>query len=143
MAENKKYLIDYSAGRIDCPNLERRIGWGLARYAYKFALDYGFELYESDIKWIENNISKNSQNNIRDMFWRLDDAYTNEKAKSRFLLDYHATFFEQFIDLYGIPPNVNRFFIYIVGVLRSYYKTKINPASYQHFFIERWIETCR
>ena len=86
MINDKKYPTDFRKGRIDCPNIEQRIGDLLADCAYKFALDYGFELYESDVQWIENNISKNSQNNIRNIFWQIDDAYTNEKNQSKFLM---------------------------------------------------------
>lgn len=143
MVENKKYPIDLRKGRVNCPNIEQRIGDLLAKYAYKFALDYGFELYESDVQWIENNISKNSQNNIRDIFWQVDDAYTNTNAHSKFLLDYLATFFEQFIDTPDIPANVNQFLIYVVGKFFAYYKTKINSAPYQHFFTEKWIRKSR
>ncbi|MBQ6027218.1 MAG: hypothetical protein IJL21_01535 [Alphaproteobacteria bacterium] len=133
MVENKKYQIDLRKGRVNCPNIEQRIGDLLAKYAYNFAVDYGFELYESDVQWIENNISKNSQNNIRDIFWQVDDAYTNGKKHSKFLLDYLATFFEQFIDTPDIPANVNRLLIYIVGKHFAHYKIKINSAPYQHF----------
>lgn len=143
MVENKKYPVNNKTGKVECPNIEQRIGNLLANCAYKFALDYGFELYESDVQWIENNISKNSQSNIRDIFWRVDDAYTNEKAKSKFLLDYQATFFEQFIDASGIPPNVNQFLIYVVGKFCAYYKIKIDSAPGQHFFTKRWIRKTR
>lgn len=147
MIENKKYPIDYKKGRVVCPNIERRIGDILADHAYKFACDFKFELYESDIQWIENNISKNSQNNTRAIFWKIDNSYirTDGKRRSRFTLDYEATFFEQFIDTPGIPTNVNRLLIYTVGHLRGAYKDAIcSVAPYQHFFIERWLEkTCR
>ena len=33
MVENKKYPIDIRKGRIDCPNIEQRIGELLAHYA--------------------------------------------------------------------------------------------------------------
>ncbi len=139
MINDKKYPIDFRNGRIDCPNIEQRVGNLLADCVYKFAFDYGFELYESDVRWIENNISKNSQNNIRDIFWQIDDAYTNEKKHSKFLLDYQATFFEQFIDTPDIPANVNRLLIYVVGKFFAHYKIKIDSAPYQHFFVECWL----
>lgn len=143
MIENKKYPTDLINGCIDCPNIEQRIGDLLADCAYKFALDYGFELYESDVQWIENNISKNSQNNIRDIFWQVDAAYLNGKKHSKFLLDYQATFFEQFIDTPDIPANVNQLLIYVVGIFFRHYKTKIDSAPYQHFFTEKWIRKTR
>ena len=65
MIENKKYTIDYRKGRLDCSNAEQRIGDTLCRAVWRMALDFGLTgLYESDIQWIENNITKNSQNNI-------------------------------------------------------------------------------
>ena len=143
MIENKKYPVNHKKWHIECPNIERRIGDLLANHAYEFSCDFGFELYESDIQWIENNISKNSQNNTRDIFWKIDDAYTDETKHSKYVLDYEATFFEQFIDTSGIPSNVNRLLIYTVGNLRAHYKSAIRSAPYQHFFIERWMETCR
>ncbi|MBP5794548.1 MAG: hypothetical protein J6W41_00840 [Alphaproteobacteria bacterium] len=141
MIKDKKYKFD-ADGHMDCPNIERRIGIFLSGMAYSAWLDFGIELYESDIQWIENNITKNSTNNIRDIFWRLD-SWERGKNISPYHLDYTATFFEQFIDMPGIPRNVNRLFIYAVGVNRFYYNIKIAPTPYQHFFIERWMETCR
>lgn len=90
---------------------------------------------------IENNISKNSQNNTRDIFWKIDDAYNNPQNKSKFLLDNMATFFEQFIDTLGIPPNVNRLLIYTVGTLRAWAMMQ-KLAPYQHFLTQRWMEKC-
>ncbi len=140
MTENKKYPIDLIYGRVDCPNIEQRIGKKLNQLAFKMALDFGFDgLYESDIQWIENNITKNSKNNIRDIFWK-QDGYTRETHKNKYFLDYQATFFEQFIDAPGIPLNVKRLLIYTVGIMRAHYGKK---APYQHFFIERWMEICR
>lgn len=143
MKKDKKYPIDYRNSSIKCPNIEQRIGETLSSYAYTFGLDYGLDgLYESDIQWIENNITKNSKNNIRDIFWK-QDSYTRETHKNKYILDYHATFFEQFIDAPGIPLNVKRLLIYTVGIMHAYYDTKIEVEPYQHFFIERWMETCR
>lgn len=137
MIENKKYPIDLGKGRVDCPNLERRIGKYLSREAFKAGWIFGVELYESDIQWIENNISKNSQNNNRDILWRFDNY-----GCSPYLLDYIATFFESFIDTPGIPRNVNRILICAVGRCRAWY-SKAETEPYQHFFIERWLEKCR
>ena len=68
---DKKYSIDYRNGGINCPNIEQRVGKILSSRIYKCGLDFGFDgFYESDIQWIENNITKNSQNNIRDIFWK-------------------------------------------------------------------------
>lgn len=143
MTENKKYPIDLRYERVDCPNIERRIGNTLNHDAWAMAVDFGLDgLYESDIQWIENNITKNSKNNIRDIFWK-QDSYTRETHKNKYILDYYATFFEQFIDAPGIPLNVKRLLVYTVGITHSYYDTKIEVEPYQHFFIERWMETCR
>ena len=138
MTENKKYPIDLRKGCVDCPNTEQRIGKKLNQLAFKMALDFGFDgLYESDIQWIENNISKNSQNNNRDILWCFDNY-----GHSPYLLDYIATFFESFIDTPGIPRNVNRILICAVGRCRAWY-SKMETEPYQHFFIERWLEKCR
>ena len=96
MTEDKKYPIDLIHGCVDCPNIEQRIGENLNHLAFKMALDFGFDgLYESDIQWIEKHITKNSQNNIRDIFWK-QDSYTHETHNNRYFLDYQTTFFEQF-----------------------------------------------
>lgn len=143
MTEDKKYLIDYRAGGLDCPDIERRIGTTLPAQMYSYGINLGFDgFYESDIQWIENNITKNSQNKNRDIFWRLDSCLDREKNISPYFLDYTATFFEQFIDMPGIPRNVNGLLIYTVGRLRAWYNVE-TVALYQHFFIERWMETCR
>lgn len=143
MTENKKYPIDLRAGGVDCPNIERRIGKILNHQAWGMGVDYGFDgLYESDIQWIENNITKNSKNNIRDICWG-QDSYTPKTHNNKHILAYRATFFEQFIDTPGIPQNVKRLLIYTVGNLRAWYYIKRKTAPYQHFFVERWMETCR
>lgn len=143
MIKDKKYPIDSIYGRVDCPNIEQRIGKKLNQLAFKMALDFGFDgLYESDIQWIENNISKNSQNNIRDIFWK-QDSYTRETHKNKYILDYQATFFEQFIDAPDIPLNVKQLLIYAVGNIRGHYYRTRKVKPYQQFFIERWMETCR
>jgi hypothetical protein len=136
MVENKKYPIDIDNGRIDCPNIEQRIGRLLANYAYKA----GVELYESDIQWIENNITKNSQNKNRDILWLFEDYFSQpeKKYKSPYICDYVATFFESFIDISGIPDNVNRLLIVAVGRIRVACK-KRDIMPYQHFFVETWL----
>jgi len=137
MTENKKYPIDLRKGRVDCPNLERRIGECLSQEAFRAGWYFGVELYESDIQWIENNISKNSQNKNRDILWRFDNF-----GRSPYLLDYIATFFESFIDTPGIPRNVNRILICAVGNCRAWYQ-KQEVAPYQHFFVESWLRKTR
>lgn len=141
MTENKKYKFD-ADGHMNCPNIERRIGICLSGKAYSAWLDFGIELYESDIQWLENNITKNSTNNIRDIFWRLD-SFERGKNISPYFLDYTATFFEQFIDMPGIPRNVNRLLIYTVGYERFYYNIKKAPTPYQHFLVESWLRKTR
>ena len=141
MINDKKYPIDFRNGRIDCPNIEQRIGRLLANYAYKAGFDFGIELYESDIQWIENNITKNSQNKNRDILWRFEDYFNSSKEKkdkSPYITDYLATFFESFIDTPGIPDNVNRLLIVAVGRIRVACK-KRNMMPYQHFFVETWL----
>ena len=139
MIKDKKYPMDYIYGSS---NIEQRIGQILSSHAYKCGPAFGFDgFYESDIQWIENNITKNSQNKNRDIFWRFDSNW--EKYISPYFLDYTATFFKSFIDTPGIPRNVNRLLIATVGYMRAWYNKTQEPALYQHFFIERWLETCR
>ena len=139
MTEDKKYLIDYRAGGLDCPDIERRIGqilnWCMAS---SFGLD---GLYESDIQWIENNITKNSKNNIRDIFWK-QDSYTYKTHTNIYFLDYTATFLEQFMDTPGIPQNVNSLLWFVVGKMRAWYNIE-KPQSYQHFLVESWMRKTR
>jgi len=143
MINDKKYLIDYRAGSLDCPNIEQRIGKMLSSYMFKFGSGFGLDgFYESDIQWIENNITKNSKNNIRDIFWK-QDSYTHETHKNRYLLDYTATFLEQFIDTPGIPQNVNSLLWFVVGKMRAWYDIKVGSAPYQHFLVERWMDKTR
>ena len=128
---------------MDCPNIERRIGQILNHEAWCMASSFGLDgLYESDIQWIENNITKNSKNNIRDIFWK-QDSYTYKTHKSRYLLDYTATFLEQFIDTPGIPQNVNSLLWFVVGKMRAWYDIKVKSAPYQHFLVERWMDKTR
>lgn len=138
MIKDKKYPIDYRYGSLDCPNIEQRIGETLSGFMYNCGIDLGFDgFYESDIQWIENNITKNSQNKNRDIFWRLD-SWERGKNISPYFLDYTATFFEGFIDTPGIPRNVNRLLIATVGCMRAYYQ-KRKPEPYQHFLVESWL----
>ena len=138
MSEDKMYPIDLRKGRVDCPNIESRIGESLSIYAYKAMRDFGIALYESDIRWIENNIVNNSQNRNRDIFWRIEDYYNHKEYRSPYFLDYEYTFFESFIDTPGIPANVNRLLIYTAGYLHNWVR-KLKLMPYQHFFVEAWL----
>lgn len=139
---DKKYPIDYRKGSICCPNIEQRVGKILSSHMYKCGLDFGFDgFYESDIKWIENNITKNSQNKNRDIFWRFED-YTHAKNISPYILDYMTTFFQGFIDKPGISRSVNRLLISTVGYMRAWYQ-KWEPEPYQHFLVESWLRKNR
>ena len=143
MINDKKYLIDYGAGSLDCPNIEQRIGKILSSYMFKFGFAFGLDgFYESDIQWIENNITKNSKNNIRDIFWK-QDSYTHKTHTNRYFLDYTATFLEQFMDTPGIPQNVNRLLWFVVGKMRAWYDIKVESAPYQHFLVEMWMDKTR
>ena len=139
MSGDKKYSINFTEGCIDCPNIKSRIGDNLAHYAYKAGRDLGLELYESDIQWIENHIIKNSQNRNRDIFWQIEDYIVgHQKYSSPYFRDYYASFFEVFIDTPGIPNNVNRLLIYVVGIVRAWYR-KQKTMPYQHFLVESWL----
>ena len=142
MVENKKYPIDYRNGCIDCPNLEQRIGSLLANMCYKAGVNFGVELFESDIQWIENNISKTSLNNNRDIFWRLDTTF-HAPERSPYFMDYVMTFFKKFIDMPGIPPNVNRILLYLDGAYSFWYQRRANIPPYQHFFVDSWMRKTR
>ena len=138
MIKDKKYPIDYRKGSICCPNIEQRVGEILSSYMYICGCDFGFDgFYESDIQWLENNITKNSRNKNRDIFWQID-SWERGKNISPYLLDYAATFFESFIDTPGIPRNINRLLIVTVVHIRVWYE-KLETEPYQHFFIESWL----
>lgn len=139
MIKDKKYPIDYRKGSIKCPNIEQRVGETLSSHMYKCGVDFGFDgFYESDIQWLENNITKNSRNKNRDIFWQMENSWEHGKHISPYFLDYTATFFEGFIDTPGIPRNINRLLIITVGYMRVWYQ-KWEPEPYQHFFIESWL----
>ncbi len=143
MINDKKYTIDYKYGGLDCSDIERRIGKKLNHEAFVMAMSFGFNgLYESDIQWIEDNITKNSKNNIRDIFWK-QDSYTHETHTNEYFLDYTATFLEQFMNTPGIPQNVNRLLCFAVGNRRAWYDIKVKSAPYQHFLVERWMDKTR
>lgn len=143
MINDKKYTIDDEHGGLDCPDIERRIGQRLNREAWCMARAFGLDgFYESDIQWIENNITKNSKNNIRDIFWK-QDSYTHKTHTNRYFLDYTATFLEQFMDTPGIPQNVNRLLWFVVGEMRAWYDIKVESAPYQHFLVEMWMDKTR
>lgn len=142
MINDKKYPIDYEHAGLDCPDIERRIGRRLNHEAFLMAMFFGLDgLYESDIQWIENNITKNSKNNIRDIFWK-QDSYTYETHTNIYFLDYLATFLEQFMDTPGIPQNVNCLLWCAVGKMRAWYNIE-KPQSYQHFLVESWMRKTR
>ena len=144
MINDKKYLIDYRTGSLDCPNIEQRIGKMLSSYMFKFGSGFGLDgFYESDIQWIENNITKNSQNRNRDILWRFDDYINHQEYYSPYISDYSATFLEQFMDTPGIPQNVNRLLWFAVGRMRAWYDIKMGSAPYQHFLVERWMDKTR
>lgn len=139
MIKDKKYPIDYRKGSINCPNIEQRIGNVFPEHMYICGCDLGFDgFYESDIQWLEKNITKNSRNKNRDIFWQIDNSWEHGKYISPYFLDYMATFFQGFIDTPGIPRNVNRLLIVTVGYMRAWYE-EVEMKPYQHFFIESWL----
>ena len=75
--------------------------------------------------------------------WILENSCSEGHKRSPYLLDYIVTFFKKFIDTPGIPPNVNRILLYLNGNYRFWYSQKWTASKHQHFFVEKWLETCR
>ena len=132
--EDILYELSYEdyKGTPTLPDIERRIGSRLYRTAAKYKL----KLNESDVIWIENNISKNSKH--RDLFWLIDS--TEPKNRNIETLNYIATFFNQFIDMPDIPRNVNKVLIALSGEYWAWYKKWVKDFGSRDFLIERWLE---
>ena len=108
--------------------LERRIGWILPC----MAKDAKYDLYESDVKWIEKNI-------VTHPLFRTVHK-TIEYGLNGF--EYRVIFFERFLDMPGIPPRVNKLLAYEIGFCKEMNKTqnddKVPPT--QRFFCELWLQ---
>lgn len=110
------------------PELERRIGDSL----YAFGCDGKYELYESDVLWIEKNITSHP-------LFRVVDK-TAQRGLN--VYEYNNIFYEQFLNAPKIPKRVQKLLTYSLGVCKEYNKRQNNnkiPET-QRFFCELWLE---
>jgi len=121
--EDKKVKVSY-----ENEELEKRIGWILVAMAEHAK----YELYESDVKWIEKNIATHP------LFRTVNKTVENGPN----VFEYQVLFFERFLDMPGIPPRVNKLLAYEIGFCREMNKRQNNnkvPAN-QQFFCELWLQ---
>lgn len=121
--EDKKVNVSYNN-----EELKKRIGWILVSMA-AFAK---YELYESDVRWIEKNIA------IHPLF-----RTVHETVQTGFnCYEYQVLFFERFLDAPGIPPRVNKLLAYEIGLCNEMNKRQNDdkvPLT-QRFFCELWLQ---
>lgn len=121
--EDKKVNVSY-----DNEELKKRMGWILVGTAE----DAKYELYESDVQWIEKNIATHP------LFRTVHE--TIEYGSNKF--EYLVIFFERFLDISGIPPRVNKLLVYEIGWCNNmnrkenYNKVPVD----QRFFCELWLQ---
>jgi len=113
------------------PDIERRIGGTL----YSFAEDIQYELYESDIQWIEKNIASHP-------LFRVVEKTVQTGPN---VYEYHCIFYEQFLDMPKIPKRVQKLLAYTLGIYKEYNKRQNhnNVPQNQRFFCELWLERMR
>ena len=109
----------------DNQELKKRIGWILVCMAE----DAKYELYESDVQWIEKNIASHP------LFRTIHE--TIEGGLNCF--EYLVIFFERFLDTPDIPPRVNKLLVYEIGYSMEMNKRHKMPVS-QRFFCELWLQ---
>ena len=121
--EDKKVNVSYSN-----EELKKRIGWILvcmAEYAK-------YELYESDVQWIEKNIASHPLfRTINETLWGGPNGF-----------EYQVIFFERFLDIPGIPPRVNKLLLYEIGYCKEMNRRQNDdkvPVT-QRFFCELWLQ---
>ena len=121
--EDKKVNVSYGN-----EELKKRIGWILLSTAE----DAKYELYESDVQWIEKNIASHPLfRTINKTLWGGPNVY-----------EYQIVFFERFLDVPGIPPRVNKLLAYEIGWCREMNKQQNGykvPVT-QRFFCELWLQ---
>ena len=112
----------------DNEELKKRIGWILVCMAEGAK----YELYESDVKWIEKNIATHPLFRI---------VHKTVETGSN-VYEYQVIFFEPFLDVPGIPPRVNKLLAYEIGFCAEMNKmqnnNKVLPT--QRFFCELWLQ---
>ena len=120
--EDKKVNVSYGN-----EELKKRIGWILvcmAEYAK-------YELYESDVQWIEKNIATHPLfRTVHKIEYGLND------------FEYQVIFFERFLDIPGIPPRVNKLLVYEIGYCNELNRKQNHdkvPVT-QRFFCELWLQ---
>ncbi len=121
--EDKKINVSYGN-----EELKKRIGWILvctAEYAK-------YELYESDVQWIEKHIASHP------LFRTINTTMMGGPN----VYEYPVLFFEQFLDMPGIPSRVNKLLAYEIGFDMEMNKGQNNnkvPVT-QRFFCELWLQ---
>jgi hypothetical protein len=121
--EDKKVNVSYGN-----EELKKRIGWILVCMAEHAK----YELYESDVQWIEKNIATHPL--FRTVHKTIEHGLNN--------FEYQVIFFERFLDIPGIPPRVNKLLIYEIGHCKEMNKMQNNnkvPPT-QRFFCELWLQ---
>ena len=121
--EDKKVNVSY-----DNEELKKRIGWILVCMAEHAK----YELYESDVQWIEKNIATHP------LFRAVHE--TIEYGLNGF--EYQVIFFERFLDIPGIPPRVNKLLVYEIGYCNEMNRRDNDdkvPVT-QRFFCELWLQ---
>lgn len=127
MTENKKYKLK------EHPELLSRIGGWL----YYWGHEGNFELSETDIQWIERNITTHR------LFRAVEGKVYGFGHPNVYA--YVVEFLKMFLDTPKIPLQVNKLLIFVIGICKKYdkdqYRAPIEPE--REFFIRRWMETCR
>lgn len=121
--EDKKVNVSYGN-----EELKKRIGWILLSTAE----DAKYELYESDVQWIEKNIASHP------LFRTINKTLCGGPN----VYEYQIVFFERFLDIPGIPPRVNKLLAYEIGWCREMNKQQNGykvPVT-QQFFCELWLQ---
>ena len=127
MIENKVYFLKKN------PELQSRIGGWL----YNLGRDANFELSETDVRWIERNITSHR-------LFRVIEGNVSPYGHSN-TYAYVAEFFLMFLDTPETPVKVNKLLVYVIGICKTFdknqYEASIEPTRI--FFIQRWMEICR
>ena len=91
-----------------------------------------YELYESDVQWIEKNIVTHPLfRTINETLWGGPNGF-----------EYQVIFFERFLDIPGIPPRVNKLLLYEIGYCKEMNRRQNDdkvPVT-QRFFCELWLQ---
>lgn len=120
--EDKKVNVSYGN-----EELKKRIGWILvcmAEYAK-------YELYESDVQWIEKNIASHP------LFRTINNPLRGPNH-----YEYQVIFFERFLDIPGIPPRVNKLLVLEISYCNEMNRRQNDDKvpKTQRFFCELWLQ---